>query len=103
MGLPLKNSVAPQLGGGEGVRILYAIAHLERSLTLKTLVFYKAAFGVVNPPPPPPPPPHGCLLREGTLREGTKSGWVRVGNNQDPAEYKLAFIPSIYLAFFFVA
>ena len=88
MGLPLKNSVAPQLGGGEGVRILYAIAHLERSRTLKTLVFYKAAFWVVKQRPPPP---HGCLLREGTLREGTKSGWVRVGNDQDPGEYKLAF------------
>ena len=85
MGLPLKNFVATQLGGGGGggggLRILNAIPHLERSFTLKTLVIYEAVFGSSSNSPP------GFQLWGGTLHEVTKNGWVRVGDNQDPAEY----------------
>ena len=82
MGLPLKNFIASQLGRGGGrLRILYALPHLERSFTLKTIVFHEAVFGSSSNGPP------GFLLWGGTLHEDTKNGWVRVGDNQDPAEY----------------
>ena len=98
MGLPLKNFVAPQLGGGGGwgLRILKAIPHLERSFTLKTLVIYEAVFGSSSNAPP------GFLLWGGTLHEDKK----RLGSRRrqsDPAEYQVALLPSIYLSFFFVA
>ena len=68
--------------GADGrLRILNAIPHLERSFTLKIIVFYQAVFGSSSNGPP------GFLLWGGTLHEDTKNGWVRVGDNQDPAEY----------------
>ena len=89
IGLPLKNFVAPQLGmggggggggGGGRLRILNAIPHLELSFTLKTLVIYGAVFGSSSNAPPI------FFLWGGTLHEDTKNGWVRVGDNRDPAE-----------------
>ena len=83
MGLPLKNFVATQLGGGGGGsgRIFNAKPHLERSFTPKTLVIYEAVFGSSSNAPP------GFQLWGGTLHKVTKNGWVRIGDNQDPAEY----------------
>ena len=68
-------------GGGGRLRILNAIPHLERSFTLKTIVFHEAVFGSSSNGPP------GFLLWGETLHEDTKNGWVRVGDNQDPVEY----------------
>ena len=79
MGLPLKNFVAPQLGEGG--------ADIKCNTPFGTFLYphdpslLRGRFWVVKQRPP------GFLLWGGTLHEDPKNGWVRVGDNQDPAEY----------------